>query len=69
MFKQSTGLTPHQYLVGQRLAKAKELLRYSDMAIADIAYTVGYKNSSHFARVFRQHNKLSPTAYRDIVAF
>ena len=69
MFKQSTGLTPHQYLVRQRLVKAKELLRYSDMAIADIAYTVGYKNPSHFAKVFRKHIKVSPTDYRNIVAF
>ena len=36
MFKQSTGITPHQYLVQQRLAKAKELLCGSDLAIADI---------------------------------
>ena len=69
MFKQSTGLSPHQYLVRQRLVKAKELLRYSDMAIADIAYTVGYKNPSHFAKVFRKHLKVSPTEYRNIVAF
>ena len=69
MFKQSTGLSPHQYLVRQRLLKAKELLRYTDMAIADIAYTVGYKNPSHFAKVFRQHFKVSPTEYRNIVAF
>ena len=66
MFKQSTGYTPHQYLVRQRLAKAKELLRYSDMAIADIGYTVGYKNPSHFAKVFRRHLKVTPKAYRDI---
>ena len=66
MFKQSTGFTPHQYLVRQRLTKAKELLRYSDMAIADVGYTVGYKNPSHFAKVFRQHLKVTPKAYRDI---
>lgn len=34
MFEQSTGLTPHQYVVRQRLTKAQELLRFSDMAIA-----------------------------------
>ena len=66
MFKQSTGLTPHQYLVKQRLSKAKELLRHTEIAIADIGYLVGYKNSSHFAKVFRKHTKVSPTAYRNI---
>ena len=69
MFKQSTGLTPHQYLVQQRLAKAKELLRSSKMAIADIGYEVGYKNPSHFAKVFRKYIKVSPTAYRNSVVF
>lgn len=67
MFKQSTGFTPHQYLVQQRLTKAKELLRFTAMAIGDIAYTVGYKNPGHFAKVFRQHTKVSPTAYRHAV--
>ena len=66
MFKQSTGLTPHQYLVKQRLEKAKELLRYSEFAIADIGEQVGYKNPSHFARVFRKHIKLTPKTYRNI---
>ena len=69
MFKQSIGCTPHQYLVRQRLSKAKELLRASDLAIADIGFIVGYKNQSHFAKVFRKHLKVSPTAYRDIVMF
>ena len=69
MFKQSTGLTPHQYLVKQRINKAKELLRQTEIAIADIGYTVGYKNPSHFAKVFRQQTKVSPTDYRNIVAF
>lgn len=65
MFKQSTGFTPHQYLVRQRLTKAKELLRRSEIAIADIGYMVGYKNSSHFTSVFRKHLKVTPKAYRN----
>jgi len=65
MFKQSTGSTPYQYLVRQRLTKAKELLRYSNLAIADIGYEVGYKNPSHFAKVFRRHIKVSPKIYRN----
>lgn len=66
MFKQSTGFTPHQYLVKQRLTKAKELLRDSRLAIADIGYMVGYKNSSHFSRVFRQYVQVTPKAYRNM---
>lgn len=65
MFKQSTGLTPHQYLVRQRLTKAQELLRSSEIAIADIGYMVGYQNPSHFTSVFRKHFKVTPKAYRN----
>ena len=65
MFKQSTSLTPYQYLVRQRLVKAKELLRHSNLAIADIGYEVGYKNPSHFAKVFRRYTKVSPKTYRN----
>ena len=67
MFKQSTGFTPYQYLVRQRLTKAKELLRSTEMAIADIGHSVGYKNSSHFAKVFRRQVGVSPTDYRNAV--
>ena len=65
MFKQSTNFTPHQYLVKQRMIKATELLRYSDMAIADIGYLVGYRNSSHFTKVFRQYFQVTPKIYRN----
>ena len=65
MFKQSTGFSPHQYLIKQRLSQAKELLRRSDMAIADIGYMVGYQNPSHFTSVFRKHTKVTPKAYRN----
>ena len=65
MFKQSTGFTPHQYLVRQRLTKAQELLRSSKIAIADIGYMVGYRNPSHFTSVFRKHFKVTPKAYRN----
>ena len=65
MFKQSTGFTPHQYLIRQRLTKAQELLRRSDIAIADIGYMVGYKNPSHFTSLFRKHFKVTPKAYRN----
>ena len=65
MFKQSTGFTPHQYLIRQRLTKAQELLRTSEIAIADIGYMVGYQNPSHFTSVFRKHFKVTPKAYRN----
>lgn len=66
LFKQSTGLSPHKYITQCRLEKAKTLLRDSDLAIAFICLEVGFKNQSHFTRVFRQHFHITPKAYRDL---
>ena len=65
LFKQSTGLSPHKYITQCRLEKAKQLL-HRDLAIAFICQEVGFKNQSHFTRVFRQHFKITPKAYRDL---
>ena len=66
LFKQSTKLPPHQYITNCRLEKAKTLLRQRDLSIAFICQEVGFKNQSHFTRVFRQHFQITPKAYRDL---
>ncbi len=66
LFKQSTGLSPHKYITQRRLEKAKTLLRQRNLAISFICQEVGFKNQSHFTRVFRQHFKITPKAYQDL---
>ena len=56
--------TPHQYLVGQRIARAKELLRNSDMSITEICVTVGFESLGSFSSLFRKVAGLSPRTYR-----
>jgi len=56
--------TPHQYLVGQRIAKAKELLRNSDLSITEICAAVGYESLGSFSTLFRKIAGISPSAYR-----
>jgi AraC-like DNA-binding protein len=56
--------TPHQYLVGLRIARAKELLRNSDLSITEICVTVGYESLGSFSTLFRKVAGLSPSAYR-----
>lgn len=65
MFKQSTGLPPHRYLVERRLEKAKRLLAETDLPIAEIVYCVGFANQSSFTKVFRKHTLITPKAYRE----
>ena len=67
LFKQSTGLPPHKYIIQCRLEKAKTLLRQRDLPIVFICQEVGFKNQSHFTRVFRQHFQITPKIYRDLI--
>ena len=65
-FKQATGLPPHQYLIKRRIDKAKHLLADRNLAIAEIAYRVGFASQSHFTTLFRKHTGTTPKAYRDL---
>jgi AraC family transcriptional regulator len=64
LFKQSTGLTPHQYVMKCRIEKAKQLLHHQQLTLVEICQEVGFTSQSHFTRVFRQHTKTTPKAYR-----
>ncbi|MFN0110075.1 MAG: helix-turn-helix domain-containing protein [Blastocatellia bacterium] len=64
LFKKITGLTPHAYLAGLRIERARRLLAESDLAIVEVGATVGYASQSHFTKVFRQATGLTPLAFR-----
>ena len=56
--------TPGKWLTGKRLQKASLLLQTSDKTISDITFDCGFKNVSHFSKLFKEHFKSSPTKYR-----
>lgn len=64
LFRQATGLSPHQYVIGQRLDQAKYLLEHRDWSIAQVAQAVGYRSGGHFARLFQRHTGGLPTEVR-----
>jgi AraC family transcriptional regulator len=66
LFKQSVGVTPWQYIMQQRMERAKVLLRTSNYSIAEIALRCGCKSQSHFTQQFRKFTGYSPKVYRDI---
>ncbi len=66
-FKKATGLTPSKYLQEIRLEKAKELLKTSNLSIAEVAYSVGYPDSAYFSALFRREVSFSPSEYRRLV--
>jgi transcriptional regulator GlxA family with amidase domain len=63
-FKQSQGLTPHDYLVQCRVRRAQELLAGTDLPISEIALASGFSDQSHCARRFREHVGVTPSDYR-----
>ena len=63
-FKQTVGCPPHQWLLHQRVERAKELILNTDEPLCAIALDTGFADQSHFTRVFSQHVKASPAAWR-----
>ncbi|VVT24865.1 AraC family transcriptional regulator [Rhizobium sp. EC-SD404] len=64
-FKQATGLSPHQYVLRRRIARAIDLLRNSQIALAEVALSAGFSSQSHMTDVFRQKVGTTPGKYRD----
>jgi len=64
MFRKSTGETPHQFVLRQRIDRAKAMLRAPEARVLDVAVACGFKTQQHFAQVFRDACKVSPTEYR-----
>jgi AraC family transcriptional regulator len=64
MFHKSTGETPHQFVLRNRIEHAKEMLREAEARVLDVAIACGFKTQQHFARVFRRICGASPTEYR-----
>jgi AraC family transcriptional regulator len=63
-FKCATGLSPHQYVIGRRVERARELLQKTDLAVGDVASAVGFSHQSHLARYVRRRFGVAPSALR-----
>jgi AraC family transcriptional regulator len=59
-FKNTTGLTPHQFVTKQRISTAKAMLAAGKHSIRDIAMLVGFSSHSHFAAVYRRITGVTP---------
>jgi AraC family transcriptional regulator len=63
-FKKSMGTSPHQYLLQQRVEKAKQLLKQTKLSIVEIAIECGFNSHSHFGKQFRLSTGITPKDYR-----
>ena len=63
-FKQTVGQPPHAYITGQRMERAKDLLRNTDLPLVDVAASAGFQTQAHFTGVFRKHAGVTPRIFR-----
>lgn len=66
LFKQSTGFSPHQYVIRTRIDLAKTLLKQGRISIADIAQNVGFANQSHLNLHFKRLVGVTPKQFQSI---
>jgi len=64
-FKESTGLSPHQYVLRRRIDRAVEMLKDERSSLAGIAYDLGFSSQGHFTTVFRKFTGTQPSNYRE----
>jgi two-component system response regulator YesN len=65
LFKEETGMTIWTYCVSVRMSRARELLLTSSLRSYEIALKVGYANSIHFSRIFKQYHGINPMEYKE----
>lgn len=65
LYKQISGNGLSDVVTEKRMAKAKEILRTTDMKVQDVAAAVGLESPSYFARLFKRMTSLSPQEYRE----
>ena len=63
-FKHYVGITLQDYLINTRITYAKEQLKYTNASVNDIAFSCGIPNVSHFIRLFKTRENLTPLAWR-----
>ncbi len=63
LFKETTGITPHQYVIRCRIERAKDLLKHGKLSIAEIAKSVGFVDQSHLNRYFKRYVGITPKKF------
>jgi AraC family transcriptional regulator len=64
LFSTVEGITVEQYFIQQRIERVKELLKYGEQTLSEIAWKVGYSSVQHLSNQFRHVTGMTPTAFR-----
>lgn len=68
LFSEVEGTTIEQFLIAQRVERAKELLVYDELTLGEIAYRLGYSSAQHLSTQFRKVTGLTPSHFKYIGA-
>ncbi|MEY2646676.1 MAG: hypothetical protein RL158_652 [Bacteroidota bacterium] len=66
LFTEVKGTTIQEYIIMHKIEKAKELIMYNEMSIADIAYTLNYSSAAHFSTQFKKVTGLTPSFFKKL---
>jgi AraC family transcriptional regulator, transcriptional activator of pobA len=62
--KEYYGESPKKIILDKKITESKRLLHYTNLSIKEVAYQLGFEDSSYFARIFKQRTGLSPTNFK-----
>lgn len=68
-FKKVSTKSPSEWIKERRLKEAKHLLITTELAVKDICYTLGFENTAHFSKVYKEQYAVTPSVTRRTIAF
>ncbi|MBK6342750.1 MAG: helix-turn-helix transcriptional regulator [Flavobacteriales bacterium] len=66
LFTQVEGITIEQYFLLQRLERVKELIKYGEMTMSEIADRTGFSGVAHLSAQFKKLTGMTPTAFKEL---
>jgi len=67
LFSSVENITIEKYVILQKIERVKELLKYEEMTLSEIAYRLNYSSTQHLSTQFKQVTGLSPTQFKKLV--
>lgn len=64
MFKEELGISPNEFIIQERIKKAKELLLFHHNSVSEVAYNTGFSDTNYFIRVFKQMEGVTPKIFQ-----
>jgi AraC family transcriptional regulator len=66
VFRATFGVTPHQYLLDERVDCARQVMQQSDTNLAQLAQQLGFASHAHFSTAFKMRTGMTPSAFRRV---